>query len=69
MYWILEMPSILEVKINILDSPATPVTTEQTKDPIFLIYQLVSVFTLPNTPTTPAPKKSKTNPNCANMYH
>lgn len=39
------MPSILEVKINILDSPATPVTTEQTKDPIFLIYQF---FTHPN---------------------
>ena len=39
------MPSIFEVKINILDSPATPVTTEQIKDPIFLIYQF---FTHPN---------------------
>ena len=31
--------SIISIKINILDSAATPLSTEQIKDDIFLIYQ------------------------------
>ena len=33
------MPSIFDIKINILDSPATQATTEVHIDPIYLIYQ------------------------------
>ena len=33
------MPDILSIKINILDSVATPLSTEQIKDKIFLINQ------------------------------
>ena len=33
------MPSILDIKINILDSPATQTTQGPHIDPIYLIYQ------------------------------
>ena len=33
------MPSIFDIKINILDSPTTQITSERIEDPIFLIYQ------------------------------